>query len=422
MSFDLNIENYNKTELIDMFDLPLNYDTYIVEQQETKLKESILNNNDTINQETRIKTINFLKEAKKILLSDIVNKVTDLTNFNFELKPVNVSKLSDHDVQERPNQPYLTSFPTDYVKGVINPLKRRVNTRYLNIDTRFRENYFSCQSTNYHLDLPLKISGVMSLQLSAIELPTTFFNISKQLGNNFFTIEIDNYDNGTTIESYSSVITLQDGNYAPSSLIDYLNVIVAGMGAPYEYLIFTLNILNTMISGTGQMVVGISSTYHSAYPSRPLFNFILNFQADKNGNNDNNTPLPLKLGWTFGFRSGKYINNSTYISEGVMDLTGPRYIYLVVDDFNNNVNNAFYGAFNSSILNKNILARISLQSKFFDIFIENNLNVITTPRHYYGPVDIQKLHLQLLDEYGRVLDINNMDYSFCLILHTVYDI
>ena len=401
MSFDLTIDNYNKIELIDMFELPSNYDTYIVEQQETKLKESILNNSGNITQQTRLKIVEFLKEAKKILLNGITPKMT-------------VS--GSHDVQERPSEPYLTSFPTDYVKGVINPLKRRVNTRYLNIDTRFRENYFTCQSTNYHLDLPLKISGVMSLQLSAIELPTTFFNISKQLGNNFFTIEVDNYNNGTTTESYSTVITLQDGNYAPSSLVDYLNSIVGIMGAPFNQLIFTLNILNTMISGTGQMVVGISSGSNS------VFNFTLNFQADKNGNNDNNTPLPLKLGWTFGFRSGKYVNNSTYISEGVMDLTGPRYIYLVVDDFNNNVNNAFYGAFNSSILNKNILARISLQSKFFDIFIENNLNVITTPRHYYGPVDIQKLHLQLLDEYGRVLDINNMDYSFCLILHTVYDI
>jgi len=400
MSFDLTIDNYNKIELIDMFELPSNYDTYIVEQQETKLKESILNNSGNITQQTRLKIVEFLKEAKKILLNGITPKMT-------------VS--GSHDVQERPSEPYLTSFPTDYVKGVINPLKRRVNTRYLNIDTRFRENYFTCQSTNYHLDLPLKISGVMSLQLSAIELPTTFFNISKQLGNNFFTIEVDNYNDGTTTESYSTVITLQDGNYAPSSLVDYLNSIVGIMDPPFNLLIFTLNILNTMISGTGQMVVGISSA------STP-FNFTLNFQADKNGNNDNNTPLPLKLGWTFGFRSGKYVNNSTYISEGVMDLTGPRYIYLVVDDFNNNVNNAFYGAFNSSILNKNILARISLQSKFFDIFIENNLNVITTPRHYYGPVDIQKLHLQLLDEYGRVLDINNMDYSFCLILHTVYDI
>jgi len=408
MSFDLTIDNYNKAELIDMFDLPSNYDTYIVEQQETKLKDIILNNNDTITLKTRNKIIYFLKEAKKILLNDILHKNTELTN-------VTISQQSGHDIQERPDQPYLLSFPTNYVKGVINPLKRRVNTRYLNIDTRFRENYFSCQSTNYHLDLPLKISGVMSLQLSAIELPTTFFNISKQLGNNFFTIEVDDYIIGTETKSYSTVITLQDGNYAPSSLIDYLNSIVGMMEEPFNRLIFTLNILNTMISGTGQMVIGISR------PNDP-FNFTLNFQADKNGNNDNNTPLPLKLGWTFGFRSGKYVNNSTYISEGVMDLTGPRYIYLVVDDFNNNVNNAFYGAFNSSILNKNILARISLQSKFFDIFIENNLNVITTPRHYYGPVDIQKLHLQLLDEYGRVLDINNMDYSFCLILQTVYDI
>jgi hypothetical protein len=408
MSFDLTIDNYNKAELMDMFDLPSNYDTYIVEQQETKLKDIILNNNDTITLETRNKIIYFLKEAKKILLNDISHKTTDLTN-------VTISQQSGHDIQERPDQPYLLSVPTNYVKGVINPLKRRVNTRYLNIDTRFRENYFSCQSTNYHLDLPLKISGVMSLQLSAIELPTTFFNISKQLGNNFFTIEVDDYTIGTETKSYSTVITIQNGNYAPSSLIDYLNSIVGMMVEPFNRLIFTDNILNTMISGTGQMIVGISKPYDP-------FNFTLNFQADKNGNNDNNTPLPLKLGWILGFRSGKYVNNYTYISEGIMDLTGPRYIYLVVDDFNNNVNNAFYGAFNSSILNKNILARISLQSKFFDIFIENNLNVITTPRHYYGPVDIQKLHLQLLDEYGRVLDINNMDYSFCLILQTVYDI
>jgi hypothetical protein len=406
MSFDLNIDNYNKSELIKMFDLPHNYDIFLVERQEIKLR-NVLNNNDSINDTTKIKTINFLNEAKKILVDELKN----MNNLNYDLKPVNLEQSGIHNVQERPIQPYITSLPTEYVKGVINPLKRRVNTRYLNIDTRFRENYYSCQSTNYHMDLPLKITGVMSLQLTAIELPTTFFNISKQLGNNFFTIEVPNYLG----QCYTSVITLQDGNYAPSSVIDYLNATVGQMSAPFNQLIFALNILNSMISGSGQMVVGIAS-------NNTPFNFTLNFEANKSGNDDNNTPLPLKLGWTFGFRSGKYTNNSTYISEGVMDLTGPRYIYLVVDDFNNNVNNSFYGAFNSSILNKNILARISLQSKFFDIFIENNLNVITTPRNYFGPVDIQKLQLQLLDEYGRVLDINNMDYSFCLMLQTVYDI
>ena len=123
-----------------------------------------------------------------------------------------------------------------------------------------------------------------------------------------------------------------------------------------------------------------------------------------------------------GFRQGFYENAFTYVSEGIVNLIGPRYMYLVVDDYNNNVNDGFYAAFNSSILNKNILARISLQGSVFNLSSQNNLNLITTPRQYFGPVDIQKLNIQLLDEYGRVLDLNNMDYSFCLSFQTIYDL
>jgi len=123
-----------------------------------------------------------------------------------------------------------------------------------------------------------------------------------------------------------------------------------------------------------------------------------------------------------GFRNGIYINNSNYVSEGLVNLLGPRYLFLVVDDFNNNVNNGFYSAFNSSVLNKNILARISLQSTIFNILSENNLNLITYPRQYYGPVNILNMNIQLLDEYGRIIDLNNMDFSFCLTFQTAYDL
>jgi hypothetical protein len=50
------------------------------------------------------------------------------------------------------------------------------------------------------------------------------------------------------------------------------------------------------------------------------------------------------------------------------------------------------------------------------------LALITTPREYFGPVDIQNLTIQLLDEYGRIVDLNNMDFSFCLTLTTSYDL
>ena len=44
MNFDLNINNYKKNELIEMFDLPPNYGSELVDIKETKLRESILNN------------------------------------------------------------------------------------------------------------------------------------------------------------------------------------------------------------------------------------------------------------------------------------------------------------------------------------------------------------------------------------------
>jgi hypothetical protein len=144
--------------------------------------------------------------------------------------------------------------------------------------------------------------------------------------------------------------------------------------------------------------------------------------TDRYGNQDRQTPLPLKLGWIMGYREGYYKGSYQYVSEGIVNLIGPRYIYLVVDDFNNSVNDGFYGAFTSSILNKNILARISLQGSVFNLLNQNNFNLITSPRQYFGPVDIQKLQVQLLDEYGRILDLNNMDYSFCLSFQTIYDL
>jgi hypothetical protein len=110
------------------------------------------------------------------------------------------------------------------------------------------------------------------------------------------------------------------------------------------------------------------------------------------------------------------------VSEGVIDVIGSRYFFLVVDDYNNNVYNTYYSAFNSSILNKNILARISLQNTLFTNFQQNNLLSTTITREYFGPVNINSLNIQLLDEYGRVAYLNNMDFSFSINLLSVYDL
>ncbi len=415
MSFDLNLDNYTKKELVEMFDLPSNYDRNILDMKETKLRESIMNNKE-INTNTKEKTIQFLIQAKTILLnspnslnnqnqnqnSDFKQTVMNVFNTNYELQPTKLEGTEEHMIQIKEAPPYLTSKPAEFFPGIINPLTKATIRKHLNIDSRFRDNYFASPSTNFNITLPTNFDNVLQMNLNAIELPITYYIFSKQYGNNFFTV---------TANTSTSVVNIPDGNYTHEGIVNVINNELSLLGYPFNKVVFLLNINNN--SGSGQMMVG---------PLDASLNTLsLNFQADRFGVDDRNTPLPLKFGWLLGFRNGIYTNNLNYVSEGVVDITGPKYIYLVVNDYKNNVNNGFYSAFNSSVLNNNILARISLQSRFFDVQISNNLSILTNQREYFGPVNLQNLNIQLLDEYGRVVDLNNMDFSFCLTLITGYE-
>ena len=419
MSFDLNIDNYTRDELIQMFELPPNFDRNILEIKEVKLIDSIMNNQE-ITKDMRIKTIDFLGKAKNVILNTILQKLHGLKNIfadsyntSFDLKTTEIENPGEHMVQVRREIPFIQSYPSDFFPGTINPIRKRTIKKNLNIDTRFRENYYTSSSTNFNLALPMQFNDILQMQLSAIELPTTYYVVSKQYGNNFFNLIVTT--SSPTIVS-STVIKIPDGNYDQNSILYTINNQLSLAGAPYNNISFSVNLINGT-TGSGQTLVGLVPV-----PTETITEVELNFQADIYGNPDQGTPLPLKFGWLLGFRNGIYINNLNYVSEGILEISGPRYFFLVVDDYNNNVNNGFYSAFNSSMLNKNILARISIQANTYNILQQNSLNLITTPREYFGPVNLQSLNIQLLDEYGRVVDLNNMDYSFCMTLTTTYDI
>jgi len=430
MNFDLNIGNYSKAELEEILELPTNYDTSVIEMKEAKLRQNIMSDL-SISSTTKKQTLNFITNIKNILILNTNNKKSDsnanagskieslaksynnVYNLNKSLEKSDLTNAGGTYIIKQPSTPYGQSSPSEFYQGTINPLNKRILRQNINIDTRFRENYYASQASNFHLDLPIRLTQVVSLQLSALELPSTFYTISKVFGNNFFVISIPMQ---SVVEPL--VITIPDGNYTYLTLQTYINTFLAAATTPAAYqTIQFLADINTPggqgSGGSGKMVVGSIGGD---------IDFSLNFQSDRYGNEDKQTPLPLKIGWLMGFREGYYENNKTYVSEGIIDLLGPRYIYLVVDDFNNNVSDGFYGAFTSSILNKNILARITLQGSVFNIISQNNLLLVTSARQYFGPVDIQKMQIQLLDEYGRILDLNNMDYSFCLSFQTIYDL
>lgn len=418
-NFDFTIENYTINDLEGILGLPPNYNINQVITNSNLLTEEIKNDN-SISYSNRTKMHDFIKKTTSILsnrlndskenpISKLAKTYSDVYNLDKSLKKSETISSGNTQIIKQPPTPYGQSSPSEFYQGVLNPLNKRILRQNINIDTRFRDNYYSTSSSNFNVDLPIKLSSVVSLQLSALELPSTFYVISKVFGNNFFTLEIPDVK--------PLLITIPDGNYDYLAIQTYLNNYVSTQTIAPEYnnirFLPDINTGSTGSGGSGRMVIGSTTG---------TLEFSLNFLTDKNGNEDRQTPLPLKLGWLLGFRDGYYTNALTYISEGIVNLTGPRYIYLVVDDHNNNVLDGFYGVFTASILNKNILARISLQGSVFDYMSKDNFNLTTTPRQYFGPVDIQKLQIQLLDEYGRILNLNNMDFSFCLTFQTVYDL
>ena len=164
---NFNIDNYTILELSEMFQLPNIYDKNIIEIKESQFKNSIINNKE-INKEIQNKTLDFIVKAKIKLIeyNTNLNETKDFFQSSFELKPTLLEESTDHTVQVVKEKPYVDAFPSEYFPGTINPLKKRITKKNLNIDTRFRENYYNSFSTNFNIALPTNFNNILTMQLT----------------------------------------------------------------------------------------------------------------------------------------------------------------------------------------------------------------------------------------------------------------
>jgi hypothetical protein len=266
---------------------------------------------------------------------------------------------------------------------------------------------------------------VVSMQITSIEFPVAFYGISSKYGNNYFNISASQQlvEEGEITQESKTVI-IPDGNYNASDFINTINIYLSNKNQDgsdidpnslFNYINFRLDVTET---GSGTAKVIVETTGNLNYTIK---NINIDFSLDINGNPDK-TPVTSKIGMNLGFLKRKYLGQTYYISETLVEPATIRYLYLAIDDFNNNVNNHFISAFNNSIMSPNILARISIKGSYFSLMMETDLNLTIEPRKYFGPVDIQKLHIQVYDDHGRILDTNNANFSCCLLFKMLYDL
>jgi hypothetical protein len=284
------------------------------------------------------------------------------------------------------NEVFMEPKTTQYGSHmVMTNVTKQQKTKYINIDTRFRDEYNYLSTANYNVTLPQRITDVSTMTLMSIEVPMSFYNISSAIGNNYFTVT-----NGET----TTTITIDDGNYDISSLKTVLNSALWGYDLSYNYS----GSHSTMNTGSGSVTV--------------------NFAVGSTGNSDKYS-IKSKLGWILGFRQLSYtITTSTTTSEAFYDLNGSRYLYLALDEFNKGNQYSFVSPLYNSLINKNIIARISTSDvhPFGSVLVANLTNglLVADLRSYTGKIDLLKMNVQLLDEYGNSVNLNGLDFSFCL--------
>jgi hypothetical protein len=386
---DLNIENYSVNDLYSLVNIDKQVASIGI------IMETIM----TIKQEFREHklpaVVNFFDNVENILVYDMENNVLPLReqlnnnnieknndtgeiineNINNTLKnnsEINTDDTNNISENDRDNETTNENQYGDQGESLIpfndqnndgvNPLLRENFTRIISIDSFFRHNslpslqnityaslgndYSSVFSTtNFVATLSEPITFVTRLLLESVHIPNTFYNIDDAYGNNVLFFR---FTDGTFQTSDLKVIQISKGNYDITTLIDeiieQLNTVLSTGGAITPSNIFFNN-------KTGKVEFIFDDPYEIVFYDNNVNNFFTN----------NNLPIPLilpkinyNLGWLLGFRDPIYkvITANTLLkyalkSDAVVDLRGPRYFVIVIDDFNHNhLNKAIVSAEN----------------------------------------------------------------------------
>ena len=448
---DLNINNYTTNDLLSI--LQFNEDQELrVSSLQTALLDKIekIKISDEELPETKENLIAFFTQGFfKIVNDNQLYKNNDNSTDNSadilvekELLPSlreNIA-IGTRAVTPHNNDMPVSTWNTHLRSGIINPLKRKSFKKILNVNTRFRDNYNTTKSTDFKMSLPYTIRKVSSIKLVNSEFPRTVYSFSAILGSNNFQIS---YPSGSAY----TLIDISSGSYSPVGIITTINQALINNSIDVS---LNYNNNNGRMTFTGNDIFDLKFDYIET-----------NICPLPNSNIDSEQ---LTLGWMLGFRgnsivtknavqancpcgqpknyicptniwppplrkkqvciynyahdiSNIYVDESAYTGEAIFDGHGTRYFLLSVNDFQNNHNEIFISPFKEQTLgDNNILAKISTEC-CSDSCCDNNIE-----RIYFGPVNLRKFHFKLIDEFGRIIDINNSDYSFTLEIEMLYDL
>jgi hypothetical protein len=235
----------------------------------------------------------------------------------------------------------------------LNPNLKNTISRFVNLDSQFRQytNGIENTSTDYTLDLSDSLKDALSLSVYSYQIPYSWYIIDDAYGNTCFWI----HDPAT--QQYINIY-IPPGNYSTTTFKKQLNtsflnagITTPPVGTPYDlsanspvYYNENNGIITLFLyGGSYNDPLGINESFSiNEKCSIVFYDFtgLLNCREvclSKSNHFFNST-----LGWIMGYRLPYvYIDPSGNKASSILDLNGTKYLILVIDDYNqNHVNNS----------------------------------------------------------------------------------
>jgi hypothetical protein len=197
-------------------------------------------------------------------------------------------------------------------------------------------------STDYTCDLSDTLKNTLSLSLYSYQIPFSWYAIDNAYGNTCFWI----YDSNT---NNTVAISVPAGNYSQVGFKDTLNLSFAAAGFtgfstdPVTYNsnngIITLNLYGGVWTDS---IDSFNSFTISETTQIVFYDFTGTLKCNINCYSKNSSYFNNSLGWLMGYRLPYLdVNVSGNQATAILDLTGTKYLILVIDDYNqNHVNNS----------------------------------------------------------------------------------
>lgn len=305
----------------------------------TNLENSGEDNEYTPNEE---QTNNWLKyealpQNERVQKDKITDRMQKVDIYDNHHMPMNREQLGINN-----------NYQVDVAQDTLNPNLENTTTRFINLDSQFRQASGGSESmsTDYTLDLSDPLTNVLNLRLYSFQIPFTWYTVDYCYNNTCFWLT----NNNDTFQ-----INLEPGNYSPTDFCTAMQQAFLSAGFTNATIpnpqIVTYNANNAKVTlqlngwtdPNGILITGINQ-YNNAFDANlnPYFTFFdVTGQLTSGTGATQNYTFDSTLGWLMGFRLPivpVFVGGNTPLN--VINLLGPKYFILVLDDYNqNHINN-----------------------------------------------------------------------------------